>query len=95
MGNEDFRVDSVTRTEYEELKKRISDAEERLHRGDITLALIDNHLKDIDGKLGDLAASIAVLKDKPGKRWEQVVTQCLTWALALILGYIALKLKIG
>lgn len=95
MGSEDVRMDVISRSEYEELKKRVSEAEERLHKGDIILALIDKHLEDIDGKLGELAAALAVLKEKPGKRWEQVVTQCLTWALALILGYIALKLKVG
>lgn len=88
-------MDIISRSEYEELKKRVSDAEERLHKGDITLALIDKHLEDIDGKLGELAVALTALREKPGKRWEQVVTQCLTWAVALILGYIALKLKIG
>ena len=85
----------VTRAEYEELRRRISEAEERLHRGDITLALIDQHLNNIDTTLTDVSLSLKLLKEKPGKRWESVVTQILSWAVALLLGYIALQLKMG
>lgn len=95
MGNDTTPKETVTRAEYEELKERVREAEERLHKGDITLALIDKHLENIDSKLGELSAALSALTERPAKRWEQVVTQCLTWAVALLLGYIALKLKIS
>lgn len=94
MGSESTK-EGISRSEYEELKERIREAEERLHKGDITLALIDKHLGDIDSKLGELATTLAVLREKPAKRWESIVSQALNWAVALILGYIALKLKLG
>lgn len=86
---------TITREEFDELKKRISEAEDRLHKGDITLALIDKHLAQIDEKLGEVSASLQVLRDKPAKRWESIVSQALTWAVALLLGYIALQLKLA
>ena len=90
MGN---NAAEISREEFEDLKRRIADAEERLHRGDITLALIDSHLKSIDEKIGEVSVVLQALRDKPAKRWESVVTQVLSWAVALLLGYIALKLK--
>ena len=90
MGN---NTTEISREEFDDLKRRIADAEERLHRGDITLALIDSHLKSIDEKIGEVSVVLQDLKDKPGKRWESVVTQVLNWAVALLLGYIALQLK--
>ena len=85
----------VTRAEFEELRRRISEAEDRLHKGDITLALIDKSLGDISVKLGELTLCVQALKEKPAKRWESVVTQVLSWAVALLLGYIALQLKLN
>lgn len=95
MGSDTVQKESISRAEYEELKDRVREAEERLHKGDITLALIDKHLENIDGKLGELSVILSALKEQPAKRWESVVTQFLSWAVALLLGYIALKLKAG
>lgn len=85
----------VTRAEFEDLKRRMSEAEDRLHKGDITLALIDKSLGDISVKLGELTVWVQQLKEKPAKRWEAVVTQILNWAVALLLGYIALQMKLS
>ena len=43
----------VCRVEFEELKRRVENCEERLHHGDTTLALLDQRLGMIDDKLAE------------------------------------------
>ena len=81
----------VCRVEFEELKRRVEACEERLHRGDTTLALLDQRLGQIDDKLAELAVGVKTLQEKPARRWETVVTQALQWAVLLALGYIGLS----
>lgn len=82
----------VTRSEFGDLVHRIEQAEARLNRGDTSLALIELRLKNIENQITSLADDIKSIKDKPGKRWEQVVSQVLSWAVAILLGFIAIKI---
>ena len=83
----------VTRAEFEELRRRLETCEDRLHHGDTTLALLNQRLGQIDDRLAELAVGLQALREKPAKRWDAIVTQVLQWAVALLLGYVALKLK--
>ncbi len=83
----------VTRGEFEELRRRLETCEDRLHHGDTTLALLNQRLGQIDDRLAELAVGLQALREKPAKRWDAIVTQVLQWAVALLLGYVALKLK--
>ena len=85
----------VCRAEVDELRRRLEACEERLHRGDTTLALLDQRLEQIDSKMGEMAEGIKSLQNKPAKRWEQVTGQVVNWAIALLLGLLALKVGLG
>lgn len=94
----------ITRAEFDELRRRIEQAEARLNRGDTTLALLDERLKSITDKiqtlsdtskdkLNELSLDIQEIKSKPAKRWDAVVSQVVSWAVALMLGYIAIRIS--
>ena len=87
--------ETVTRPEFEDLRRRMDQAEERLHHGDTTLALLDLRLSQIDGRLEEMNASLLELRQKPAKRWETVTGQLIEWALALLLGFTALRLGLA
>lgn len=69
--------------------------EERLHHGDTTLALLDQRLSTIDGKLTEANERLEKLQEKPAKRWEAVTAQIINWGIALLLGVMAVKVGLG
>lgn len=85
----------VCRVEFDELKRRVEASEERLHHGDTTLALLDQRLSTIDGKLNEANESLKNLQAKPAKRWEAVTAQIINWGIALLLGALAVKAGLG
>lgn len=84
--------EQVTRTEFEELRRRVDKAEERLYSGDTTLALLKQRLDQIEAKLDEMAAAIQDLKMKPARRWDNISQQVLTWVVTALLAYIAVKI---
>ena len=82
----------VSRAEFDELRRRMDAAEERLHNGDITLALLREKLNNIDSKLEEMANALQDLRMKPARRWDSITSQVLQWALAILLGYVAVKI---
>lgn len=82
----------VTRTEFEDLRRRLESCEDRLHHGDTTLALLEQRLGQIDDKLADLAVGVKTLQDKPAKRWESVSGTVVSWVITALLAFIAVKL---
>lgn len=82
----------VTREEFDELRRRMDNCEERLHRGDTTLALLDQRLGQIDDKLAELAVGVKTLQEKPAKRWESVSGTVLQWIVTALLAYIAVSI---
>lgn len=87
--------ETVTRSEYEELKHRVEAAEDRLHNGDVTLALLRQRLDQIETKLDEVAVAIQDLRMKPAKRWDSVSGQVVNWLIALLLGVVAVKLGVS
>ncbi len=84
-------MNEVTREEFDALRRQVAENTERLHRGDTTLALLDQRLGQIDDKLTELTTGVKALQDKPAKRWDSIVSQVLNWAVMLLLGYIAIR----
>ncbi len=87
--------EQVTRVEFEDLRRRMDLAEERLHSGDVTLALVKQQLDQIDGRLEQLAKTLQELRQKPARRWDTVVSQLIDWALVALLGITALRLGLA
>ncbi|MCQ2316374.1 MAG: hypothetical protein MJZ85_06795 [Bacteroidales bacterium] len=82
----------VSREELREVIRRLETAEQRLNRGDVTLALINQSLTTIDQKLSDLMAWKTIEQDKPAKRWDGVVTQIISIIVAAAAGFAVSKL---
>ena len=84
-------MNEVTREEFDALRRQVAENTERMHRGDTTLALLDQRLGQIDDKLTELTTGVKALQDKPAKRWDAIISQVVNWAVMLLLGYIAIK----
>jgi tetrahydromethanopterin S-methyltransferase subunit G len=83
---------TVTRGEFEELRRRMDATEERLHNGDVALALLRQRLDQIDTKLGEMSQTLQELRMKPARRWDSISQQVLTWVVTALLAYIAVKI---
>lgn len=88
-------MSEVTREEFDDLRRQVAENTERLHRGDTTLALLDQRLGQIDDKLADLAAGVRQLQDKPAKRWESISGTVVSWVVTALLAYIAIKIGLA
>lgn len=88
-------MSDVTREEFDDLRRQVAENTERLHRGDTTLALLDQRLGQIDDKLADLAAGVRQLQEKPAKRWESISGTVVSWVVTALLAYIAIKIGLA
>jgi len=88
-------MNEVSRAEFDEVKRRLEACEERLHRGDTTLALLDQRLQQIDDKLTELGVGLQALRENPVKRWDAITSQIVNWVVALLLGYVAIKIGLN
>lgn len=84
--------EQVTRAEFEELRRRVESTEERLHNGDITLALFKQQFEQINAKLDEVAMALQELRMKPVRRWDSISQQILTWVVTALLAFIAVKI---
>lgn len=84
--------EQVTRGEFDELRRRVEATEERLHSGDVTLALLKQRLDQIDAKLDEVSQAIQELRMKPARRWDSLSQQILTWVVTALLAFIAVKI---
>ena len=84
--------DQISRTEFDELRRRVDTVEERLHNGDVTLALLKQRLDQIDDKLEEMAQTLQELRMRPARRWESVSQTILTWVVTALLAFIAIKM---
>ncbi|MBR4656938.1 MAG: hypothetical protein IKO68_10320 [Oscillospiraceae bacterium] len=84
-------MSDVTREEFDSLRRQVAENTERLHRGDTTLALLDQRLGQIDDKLSELTTGVKALQEKPAKHWDSIVSKVVDWAVMLLLGFIAIK----
>ena len=82
----------MTKEEFEALRRQVQENTERLHRGDTTLALLEQRLGQIDDKLTELTVGLKALQDKPGKRWDTVSGQIIQWVVTALLAFIAVKI---
>ena len=86
--------DQISRMEFDELRRRVDTVEERLHNGDVTLALLKQRLDQIDDKLEEMAQTLQELRMRPARRWESVSQTILTWVVTALLAFIAIKMGI-
>lgn len=84
--------EQISRTELEDLRRRVDVVEERLHSGDVTLALLKQRLDQIDAKLDEVSLAIQELRMKPARRWDSLSQQILNWVVTALLAFIALKI---
>lgn len=84
--------EQISRTEFEDLRRRVDVGEERLHSGDVTLALLKQRLDQIDAKLDEVSLAIQELRMKPARRWDSLSQQILNWVVTALLAFIALKI---
>ena len=84
--------EQVSRTEFDELRRRVESVEERLHNGDVTLALLKQRLDQIDDKLEEMSQTLQELRMRPARKWESVSQTILTWIVTALLAYIAIKM---
>lgn len=88
-------MSEVTREEFDLLRRQVAENTERLHRGDTTLALLDQRLGQIDDKLAELAAGVRQLQEKPARRWESISGTVVSWVVTALLAYIAVKIGLA
>lgn len=84
--------EQISRTEFDELRRRVDTVEERLHNGDVTLALLKQRLDQIDDKLEEMAQTLQELRMRPARKWESVSQTILTWIVTALLAFIAIKM---
>ena len=81
----------TARAEMEELRRRVEAVEERLHNGDVTLALLKQRLDQIDAKLNEMSVTLQDLRLRPARKWDSVSQQVLIWIVTALLAFIAVK----
>ena len=84
--------DQITRAEFDEIRRRVESVEERLHNGDVTLALLKQRLDQIDDKLEEMAQTLQELRMRPARKWESVSQTIMTWVVTALLAFIAIKM---
>lgn len=84
--------EQISRTEFDELRRRVESVEERLHTGDVTLALLKQRLDQIDDKLEEMSQTLQELRMRPARKWESVSQTVLTWVVTALLAFIAIKM---
>ena len=83
--------EQTARAEFEELRRRVDGMEERLHNGDVALALLKQRLDQIDAKLDEVSLALQELRMKPARRWDSVSQQVLIWIVTALLAFIMVK----
>lgn len=83
--------EQTPRAEMEELRRRVDAVEDRLHNGDVTLALLKQRLDQIDAKLNEMSVTLQDLRLRPARKWDNVSQQVLIWIMTAILAFIAMK----
>ena len=83
--------EQTPRAEMEELRRRVDAVEDRLHNGDVTLALLKQRLDQIDAKLNEMSVTLQDLRLRPARKWDNVSQQVLVWIMTAILAFIAMK----
>lgn len=82
--------DSIT-----ELRKEHKESMEELRKGNKEILDAVTPLKHKVENLEHLSEDVEELKEKPGKTWENIKTQALGWAVAVVLALIAAALGIS
>ena len=83
--------EQTARAEVDELRRRMDAVEERLHNGDVTLALLKQRLDQIDTKLSEMSVTLQDLRLRPARKWDSVSQQVLIWIVTALLAFIAVK----
>lgn len=57
-----------------------------------SVAVMAQKVEDTGGKVDGLCTEMKELKEKPGKRWEAVITTALTVIVSAVIGYFLARL---
>ena len=66
--------------------------ETRLAEGNTSFELIRRDIRDLTASVDENTKALNEFAQKPAKRWEAVVNQAINIVIAVILGYIAVKI---
>lgn len=70
----------------------ITDHEKRLYQGDTKFEVLDVKLNNIEKGINEIKGDVRTIKDKPGKKWENITEKITSWLMILILAYVATNL---
>lgn len=68
---------------------KIDKQEEMIHHHDVICAEIKVELANIRDDTSEIKGDIKIMKDKPGKRYEGIISNVSDWLIIAILAYIA------
>ena len=88
-------MSEVTREEFDKLQAQVAENTARLHDGDIAMTKLDMRLQSIESKLEEAVTGVKALQEKPAKRWECISGTVVSWVVAALLGYIAVKIGLA
>lgn len=63
-----------------------------LHQLATSVAVMAEQMKSISTNVSTLTNEVEELKEKPGKRWEEIVDKVVWFVLAALLGFVASEL---
>ena len=72
----------------EERIEKLEKEKESLHKLATSVAVMAEHMKNVDTNVATLTVEVEELKDKPGKRWEKLLDVIIAAVGGVIVGYI-------
>lgn len=76
-------------------KHRLDEVETRQNDLDklvLTVAVLAEREKNVESNVEEIKDDVKSLKSKPGKRWENLVTQIITIVVAAVAGFVLAKI---
>ena len=75
--------------------KKLEAESEVLHKLATSVAVMAEQLKTMNENVATLAGELEELKEKPAKRWDNVVDKIIVTLAAAVVGFILAKLGLG
>ena len=76
----------------EERIEKLEGDNDVLHKLATSVAVMTEQLKGMNFNIATLTNEVEEIKEKPGKRWEEIVDKVIWFFLAALLGFVASKL---
>lgn len=72
-----------------QVQKQVERQADQIHKNDLVCAEIKIELSNIKDDTSEIKGDIKVIKEKPGKKYDGIITNVSNWLIILILAYIA------